>query len=85
MNVLDVVLVVFSLLISIQAGYTVYLMLFTWNQERNYAASRAPKLFRAPERRFTVLLPARHEERVIARTIDRVMRANYPKTCLNPS
>jgi cellulose synthase/poly-beta-1,6-N-acetylglucosamine synthase-like glycosyltransferase len=82
MNVLDVILVVFSLLITIQAGYTVYLMLFTWNQETNYAASRAPTSFRAPRRSFSVLLPARHEERVIARTVDRVVRSHYPKELL---
>jgi cellulose synthase/poly-beta-1,6-N-acetylglucosamine synthase-like glycosyltransferase len=82
MNLLDVVLVAFSLLITIQAAYTVYLMLYTWNQETNYAASRAPKRFRAPQRTFTVLLPARHEERVIARTVDRVVRSNYPKEML---
>jgi cellulose synthase/poly-beta-1,6-N-acetylglucosamine synthase-like glycosyltransferase len=72
-------LVVFSILMSVQAAYTLYLMLYTWDQSDTYKAARAPRPFRRPQLSFSALLPARHEEGVIGRTIERVMRANYPR------
>jgi cellulose synthase/poly-beta-1,6-N-acetylglucosamine synthase-like glycosyltransferase len=71
-------LVILSLIISAQAGYTIYLMLYAWRRADTYAAAQAPRIFRVPSVSFTVLLPARHEEEVIGETIKRVMRANYP-------
>ena len=73
------VLVVFSLIISAQAAYTVYLVLYTWDQTAVFEAAHAPHPFRVPEISFTVLLPARHEEEVIGYTIERVMRSSYPR------
>jgi cellulose synthase/poly-beta-1,6-N-acetylglucosamine synthase-like glycosyltransferase len=75
-------LVLFSLIVSAQAGYTIYLMLYAWRRTDTYAAAQAPSTFRVPNLSFTVLLPARHEEEVIGETIKRVMRANYPQRLL---
>ena len=72
-------LVVLSLLMSAQAGYTGYLMLYTWNEASKRDRYRASATFAAPQKSFTVLLPARHEEDVIQRTIQCVLNANYPK------
>ncbi len=69
---------VFSIIISVQAGYTVYLMIYTWDQPEAHDAAAAPTTFEEPQLSFTVLLPARHEEDVIQETIGRVARANYP-------
>ncbi|TAK33023.1 MAG: glycosyltransferase [Chloroflexota bacterium] len=79
MSVVVAVALTFSVLVLIQAAYTVYLMIYTWDQPDAYKKSRAPEVFFVPRRAFTVLLPARHEEEVIQGTIERVVRANYPK------
>jgi cellulose synthase/poly-beta-1,6-N-acetylglucosamine synthase-like glycosyltransferase len=65
-----------SVLIFIQAGHTLYLALYTWNQPPH--RSTDPGDFISPRLSFTVMLPARHEEDVIGATIERVARANYP-------
>ena len=75
-------LVVLSLLMSAQAGYTVYLMLYTWDHDQDYEAAGAPRAFRVPQISFTALLPAHHEEEVIGETLERVMRAHYPQRLL---
>ncbi len=69
-------LVFFSLLVTLQSAHTLYLTLYTW--DRPPAEARAPEHFLPPRLSFTVMLPARHEEAVIAATIERVVRARYP-------
>jgi len=70
---------VLSVFLSVQAAYTIYIMLYTWDQPEAYEKAKAPSTFRDPELTFTVLLPARHEEEVIQDTIQRVVQANYPR------
>lgn len=65
-----------SVLVFIQAAHTLYLQLYTWN--RPTSGARTPEEFISPRLSFTVMLPARHEEEVIAGTIERVARADYP-------
>jgi cellulose synthase/poly-beta-1,6-N-acetylglucosamine synthase-like glycosyltransferase len=74
--------VVFSILLTIQAAYTLYLMLYTWDQPEAYRKAQAPARFLPPQKSFTVMLPCRHEEDVIQNTIERVVRANYPLSLL---
>jgi cellulose synthase/poly-beta-1,6-N-acetylglucosamine synthase-like glycosyltransferase len=71
-------LVVVSLLLSIQAAYTLYMMLYTWDQPEVDDLARVPEHLAAPSLSFTAVVPARHEEEVIAKTLDRVVRSNYP-------
>lgn len=71
-----------SILLTIQSAYTLYLMLYTWDRPQAYRMSQAPTRFLPPQKSFTVLLPARHEEEVIQSTIERVVRARYPLTLL---
>jgi cellulose synthase/poly-beta-1,6-N-acetylglucosamine synthase-like glycosyltransferase len=70
------VLVLISLLITLQSAHTLYLTLYTWN--RPHSEAGAPEVFKPPKLSFTVMLPARHEEAVIKTTIGRVAGANYP-------
>ena len=70
--------VIFSLLVSLQAAYTVYLMIYTWDQPETFRRAAAPSTFRRPAKSFTVMLPARHEEEVIQETIQRAVSFNYP-------
>ena len=69
---------VLSILLTIQSAYTLYLMLYTWDQPEAYHKAKAPARFLPPRKSFAVMLPARHEEDVIQTTIERVVRANYP-------
>jgi glycosyltransferase XagB len=74
------VLLVVSVLVTIQSAHTLYLTLYTWNQPRS--AANAPETFRTPGLSFTVMLPCRHEEAVIQATMGRVAGANYPPQLL---
>jgi len=73
---------VLSILLTIQAAYTLYLMLYTWDQPEAYRMAQAPARFLPPQKSFTVLLPARHEEEVIQSTMERIVRARYPMSLL---
>lgn len=73
---------VLSILLTIQAAYTAYIMIYTWDRPETYRRARAPESFRVPQKSFTVLLPARHEEEVIQETIDRVVRSRYPRSLM---
>jgi len=75
-------LVVVSLLLSLQAAYTLYMMVYTWDQPEAEELARVPEHLAAPSLSFTAVVPARHEEEVIARTLDRVVRSNYPAALL---
>jgi glycosyltransferase XagB len=80
LNIVYALLVVLSVLVSIQSAHTLYLTLYTW--DRPPSEARAPDAFRPPGLSFTVMLPARHEESVIQATIGRVARANYPPSLI---
>lgn len=75
----EITLVIISLLLLAQVSFSSYLMLFTWNDARREGEFGAPQEFAPPEKSFTVLLPARHEEEVIQHTIEGILRANYPQ------
>ncbi len=81
-SIVLLVLVVFSLTLTAQAAYTLYMMLYTWDQPAAEAKARVPEVFIPPQTSFTVMLPARHEEEVIQTTIERVVKSNYPAKLL---
>jgi len=78
----EATLVIISLLLLAQVSFSTYLMLYAWNDARRGDIFAAPKEFAPPQKSFTVLLPARHEEAVIQHTIEGVLRANYPSELL---
>jgi len=67
-----------SLLLTVQAAHSLYLMIYTWDQPAAEALARVPEVRVAPATSFTVIVPARHEEDVIQVTIDRAAYADYP-------
>jgi cellulose synthase/poly-beta-1,6-N-acetylglucosamine synthase-like glycosyltransferase len=71
-----------SLLLAAQAAFTLYLMLYTWWRPERLRQAVSPAGYLPPRLRFTALLPARHEQRVIADTIRRVWDADYPRELL---
>lgn len=79
MSILLLCALLFSAVVTVQACYTLYMMIYTWDRPEAYEKSKAPSVFREAKKSFTVLLPARHEEEVIQDTIERVVTTNYPK------
>ena len=71
-----------SLILTAQGVFTLYLMLYTWARPERLAKTCSPDMYRPPRLRFTALLPARHEQEVIAQTVRRVWEADYPKEFL---
>ncbi len=81
-DVIYPLILIVSILLTAQGAIALYLMLYTWWQPRRLEAAASPARFLAPQLRFTAILPARHEEEVIAGTIARVWAANYPRELL---
>ena len=79
---LNLVTLAVSVALSAQSLLSLYLMLYTWEHPARLAASGGPRSFMEPRLSFSVLLPARHEEAVIAATIRRVLEADYPADLL---
>jgi cellulose synthase/poly-beta-1,6-N-acetylglucosamine synthase-like glycosyltransferase len=61
-----------------QALVSLYMMLYAWENPERLAATAGPARFLPPRLSFTLLVPARHEEAVIAATIRRLLSSNYP-------
>lgn len=74
----SVVILILTFILLPQGLFTLYWMLYTWNNPEVADHFRSPKEFTTPQMSFTALLPARHEENVIKDTIRAVDRMNYP-------
>ncbi len=79
MDIFLAALIVLSLFLALQAGYTLYLMLYTWNDQNLAEEYQSPKVYRDPHYSFTVFLPAKSEEEVIQGTIQRALEIDYPQ------
>ncbi len=79
-SVVILVSIILSILLILQSAHTLYIMLYTW--DRQDQKSKVPEEFLPPQKSFTIMLPARHEEEVIQTTIERVVGANYPLSML---
>jgi cellulose synthase/poly-beta-1,6-N-acetylglucosamine synthase-like glycosyltransferase len=77
-SILLAAIAVVSLVLTVQAAHTLYLMIYTWDQPEADALARVPDDRAAPHLSFTAILPARHEEDVIQVTIDRAAHTDYP-------
>src|SRR6266545_4697104 len=79
MELSHLLLAVGSVLLGAQSAYSTALMLYAWEDEEKRVRNRVPTTFAPPQRSFTILLPARHEEAVIQDTIQRVVDLHYPR------
>jgi cellulose synthase/poly-beta-1,6-N-acetylglucosamine synthase-like glycosyltransferase len=79
MDLTHVAITLLSLSLSAHGFFTLYLMLYTWWDPERVRTTSSPRSYAEPKRLFTVLVPARHEERVIAHTIRQISRARYPE------
>jgi cellulose synthase/poly-beta-1,6-N-acetylglucosamine synthase-like glycosyltransferase len=78
MPLIDYIFVIFLFVMLIQGVISLYLSLYIWESPDRLEQSASPSEYLAPKLSFTVLLPARHEERVIGTTITNIANANYP-------
>jgi glycosyltransferase XagB len=79
MNLSEFLLAGVSVLLAAQSGYSAALTLYAWEDDEKLRKNRVPETFEPPKKRFTLLLPARHEEEVIQDTIQRMVELNYPR------
>src|SRR6185437_2339125 len=61
---------------------SLYVTLYVWEDPRRLKAIASPDEFFTPQKSFTVLIPARHEEKVIGQTLLTITRSNYPSNLL---
>ncbi len=77
-SVVEVVLTAAAGLVLLQALFSLYLMLFTWEHPNRLEASRGPRTYHRSDLSFTVLVPARDEEAVIFDTVLRIWNGHFP-------
>lgn len=82
MQPLDFVFLAFIVAMLVQGLINVYLNLYAWEDPERMERTASPATFLSPKTGFTVLLPARHEQAVIADTIRQIARADYPAELL---
>lgn len=75
----SVLVIVMTVVLLPQGLFTMYWMMYTWNNPAKAEQSRSPQEFYEPHYSFTALLPARREEAVIYHTIYAVNSIDYPE------
>lgn len=72
----------FLVLVGVLGFLSLYLTLYIWEEPSRLASIASPQDFISPQKSFTVLIPARHEEKVIAQTLLTLTKANYPRNLI---
>lgn len=73
------VLVGISTLLSLQSMFTIYWMVYHWEDASHKKNSGIPEKIEQPKKTFSLLIPARHEAVVIADTIRSISELHYPQ------
>jgi glycosyltransferase XagB len=71
----------FLVMLAVMAGQgllNLSLNVYVWSDARRARRYTSPRSYAEPQHAFTVLLPCRHEEAVIADTLRQLGRARYP-------
>lgn len=71
-------LIALSVVLTLVAATTLWWMLHAWQHADSLAATRFTPSPAAPRRRFSLLVPARHEEEVLGTTLDTLARSEHP-------
>lgn len=74
----SLVILVMTLTLLPQGLFTLFYMMYTWNNPEIAEQYRSPKEYFTPQFSFTAILPARREENVIYDTIRAVDAIDYP-------
>ena len=67
-----------ALFMTGQGIFSIFTMLYAWEDADRIEENKTPKLFINPKSSFTALIPARHEHRVIGDTLKAVAHIDYP-------
>ncbi|SDR74663.1 Glycosyltransferase, catalytic subunit of cellulose synthase and poly-beta-1,6-N-acetylglucosamine synthase [Nocardioides scoriae] len=67
-----------SLLMTVVALTTLWWMLHAWRSTQSLGATRFSTTTLPPQRSFSLMVPARHEEAVLAHTIDELAKSDHP-------
>jgi glycosyltransferase XagB len=78
-NLIIAGLVTLSVLMVWQSIFSLYLMMYGWEDVDRIELDKLPAQYAAPKYSFTALVPVRHEERVIGDTIRAIAAINYPE------
>lgn len=70
---------ILSIAITAQSLFTLVGMMYAWDEPERIEKNRSPKEFTKPQHSFTAIIPALHEENVIAETIRAVSAIDYPE------
>ncbi|HLG65270.1 MAG TPA: glycosyltransferase [Ktedonosporobacter sp.] len=76
---LEFIYLLICMLMTAQAIFNIRLRLFIWEKPEHAKINHAPSTYQKPRLSFTIMLPARHEEAVFRRTMQKVYDLNYPK------
>jgi cellulose synthase/poly-beta-1,6-N-acetylglucosamine synthase-like glycosyltransferase len=76
---IDTFYIIFLISILAQGILTVYLTLYVWEDPDRLEEIASPKEFKVPHKSFTVLIPAKSEQKVIGKTLLSISKAHYPK------
>ena len=76
---LEMLFLLITIVMTVQVVFNIRLRLFIWENPEHAWLNHAPTTFSQPRLSFTILLPARHEERVYRETIEKVYNLHYPK------
>jgi cellulose synthase/poly-beta-1,6-N-acetylglucosamine synthase-like glycosyltransferase len=71
-----------SVVMIVQSILNLYMTLYLWERPSRVERNKAPAHFLRPKKSFSILLPARKEEEVLAGTIESLHDINYPKTLM---
>lgn len=80
MTAISAAVLALTLIFMAQGALSAYSMLYTWTDHMKGYQTRPPKHNKKDERvTFTLMVPVRHEEKVIGDTLKAMARINYPK------
>ncbi|MEM7344704.1 MAG: glycosyltransferase [Chloroflexota bacterium] len=76
--ILTIIILIFSTILIIHGLFSLVMMLYAWARPERLDVERSPTDL-PPKTTFTIIIPARHEARVIAQTIHGIWQTTYPK------
>ncbi len=78
-GILTKTIIVFSIILFFQGIFAVILLVYTWNNPLKYFKNTRHLPYEKPFYSFTAMIPAHHEEEVIAKTIKSIDAIDYPE------
>jgi glycosyltransferase XagB len=76
---MEIILILINTLVLAQSLFTLLTMTYAWHSKDIIEEFKSPDEFSPPSKTFSLLIPARNEEAVIADTILSLSRINYPR------